>query len=123
MGDAELLAMLATETERRAADVIDGIRDLTAPAEPDSEKVEEVRVEIHGLKGAASVVGATRLAELAQEIEVTLVQRTAPGTIPPELGSVLIDATEALRDGAHAASRDEPEPASVGAAFAALADA
>jgi len=112
--------MLATETARRAPDIIEGITRL-ASGESDSAGVEEIRVEIHGLKGAASVVGATRLAELAQAIEVTLVERTAPGTLPPETASALIEATEALRDGARATSRGEPEPASVAASLAALA--
>ena len=123
MGDDELLAMLATETERRAPGVIEAIKTLAASAEPDSEKVEEIRVEIHGLKGAASVVGASRLAELAQEIEVALVRRTTPGTLTPELASALIDATIALRDGARAAAQGEPEPASVAVGLATLADA
>jgi HPt (histidine-containing phosphotransfer) domain-containing protein len=123
MGDVELLSMLATESDRRAPAVIEAINDLAGSAEPDAKTIEEVRVEIHGLKGAASVVGATRLAELAQGIEIALVQRTDPGTISPELASAVIDATTAFRDGARAASRGEPEPASVAAGIAALADA
>jgi len=122
MGDDELLAMLATETDRRASDIIEAITRLVDSGDPDSAGVEAIRVEIHGLKGAASVVGATRLAELAREIESALVQRTAPGTIPPDLASRVIDAAAALRDGARAASRGEPEPASIAAAIDALAN-
>ena len=123
MGDTELLEMLASETERRAPAVIEGVKDLAASGAHDPDRIEEIRVEIHGLKGAALVVGQPRLAELAREIEVALVQRTAPGSIPPDLAAALIDATVALRDGARAASRGEPEPPSVAAGIAALSDA
>ena len=123
MGDDELLAMLATESERRAPAVIAAIQDLAGAAEPNADRIEELRVEIHGLKGAASVVGATRLAELAREIEVALVQRTAPGTLPPELASTVAAATTAFRDGARAAAQGDPEPPSVETGIAALAEA
>ena len=113
MADADLLEMLASETDRRAPAVIDGVKRLADSGEAHSSKVEELRVVIHGIKGAALVVGQTRLAELAREIEVALVQRTAPGTIPADLADKVMDATAAIRDGALAASRGEPEPASI----------
>ena len=122
MGDADLLQMLATETDRRAPSVIDGVKQLAESGESDSTKVEELRVEIHGLKGAALVVGQTRLADLAREVEVALVQRTAPGTIPAELGERVAAATAAFREGSLAASKGEPEPPSVEAGLAALAE-
>ena len=123
MGDADLLDMLATETERRAPVVIDGVREMAASGEADSDRVESLRVEVHGLKGAAMVVGQTRLADLARELEQALADRTEAGTIPTDLAEALIDATAAFREGATAASHGDPEPPSVQAGLAALAGA
>lgn len=120
MAENELLEMLASETDRRAPAMIEQIDDLAAAAEPDSAKVEEVRVEAHGLKGAALVVGEKRLAELGAKLEVALVQRHAPGTIDAALAETLKRGVEALRDGARAAAAGEGEPAAVGEALAAL---
>jgi HPt (histidine-containing phosphotransfer) domain-containing protein len=114
--------MLASETERRAPAVIEGVKGLAASGENDPERIEELRVEIHGLKGAALVVGQPRIAELAREIEVALVQRIGPGTIPSDLADQVADATGALNEGAAAAARGEPEPPSVAAGLAALAE-
>jgi len=113
--------MLATETERRVPAVIDGVREMAASGEADSDRVESLRVEVHGLKGAALVVGQIRLADLAREVEAALVQRTAPGTIPAELADKVATATAAMREGALAASRGEPEPASVEAGLGSFA--
>ena len=57
MGDPELLSMLATEAERRTPTIITGLEELAASGEKDSARIEELRVEAHGLKGAALVVG------------------------------------------------------------------
>src|SRR5262245_15333534 len=102
MGQTELLDMLASETERRSVVIIDGLENLAASGEADASKVEEMRVEAHGLKGAALVVGQSRLAELALRIEAILTTRIAPGTVDRELAEKLIPATSALRDGARA---------------------
>jgi len=122
MGDTELLEMLATETERRAPAVIEGVKGLAESGERDPDRIEELRVEIHGLKGAALVVGQSRLAELAREIEVALVQRIAPGTIPADLATDVADAAAALNEGAAAAAREESEPPAVASSLAALAE-
>ncbi len=65
--------------------MLEGIERLAAATEPDSDEVERLRVDAHGLKGAAMVVGQQRLAELSEQLEIALVQRTAPGTIDAEL--------------------------------------
>ena len=69
MGDDELLKMLAAEAERRSPTIIDGIEALASSGEKDSTRIEELRVEVHGLKGAALVVGQERLADLAKGME------------------------------------------------------
>ena len=117
----DLLQMLATETERRAPGMLEGIDALAKADGPDPEAVEAVRVEAHGLKGAALVVGQPRLAELGERLEIALVQRQGPGTIDADLGATLTKGIEALREGARAVAADEPEPPAVGEAIDALA--
>ncbi len=116
----DLLAMLSTETERRVPQMIEGVNALVASGESDGDRVEEIRVEAHGLKGAALVVGQARLAELGEKMEIALVQRQAPGTIEQPLGGALIAGAEALLEGARAAAAGDAEPASVGAALEGL---
>ena len=120
MGESELLEMLASEADRRTPTILEGVKRLTEPAEPDAKGIEAVRVEAHGLKGAAMVVGQNRLSELARQIEIALVQRTAPGVIDPELADTLAGAAEAFRQGVQAAANGEPEPATVGESLVAL---
>ena len=117
----DLLQMLATETDRRAPGMLDGIAALAKAGEPDPAAVEAVRVEAHGLKGAAMVVGQARLAELGEKLEIALVQRQGPGTIDPELAATLTAGVEALREGARAVAAGEDEPPAVGDAIQSLA--
>jgi HPt (histidine-containing phosphotransfer) domain-containing protein len=117
----DLLAMLAAETDRRAPTIIKGLGELGKSGKQDPDRIEELRVEAHGLKGAAMVVGEKRLAKLGEQVEIALVQRIAPGTIDPELAGKISAAIEALRDGARAAAEGAEEPASVGDCIAALA--
>lgn len=117
----DLLQMLATETDRRAPGMLDGIAALAKAEEPDPQAVEAVRVEAHGLKGAALVVGQKRLAELGERLEIALVQRQGPGSIDAELAASLSAGVEALRDGARAVAAGDPEPPALGAAIEALA--
>ena len=122
MGERELLEMLLSEADRRTPAIVDGVKRRTEPAEPSSEEIEQIRVDAHGLKGAAMVVGQTRLSELAKTIEIALVQRIAPGMIDPDLSERLVQATDALREGVRAAAEGKPEPPSVGDALASLSD-
>lgn len=121
MGESDLLEMLAVETHRRMPAIIDGITEVSGGSEPNPTAIEEIRVEVHGLKGAAGVVGQTRLAELALAMEVVLVQRIASGLIDETKATALIDGANALHDGAKAAAVGNPEPESVAASIAALA--
>ena len=101
--------------------MLDGIAALAGAEEPDPAGVEAVRVEAHGLKGAAMVVGQPSLAELGEKLEIALVQRQGSGTIDTELAASLTAGVKALREGARAVAAGEDEPPSVGDAIEALA--
>jgi len=118
----DLLQMLATETDRRAPAMVEGIAALANADEADPEAVEAIRIEAHGLKGAAMVVGQPRLAELGEKLEIALVRRQDPGTIDGPLAAVLTAGVEALRQGARAVATGDEEPPSLAEALDALAD-
>jgi chemotaxis protein histidine kinase CheA len=120
MGEKEILEMLATEADRRVPTIIKGLRELGETGEQDPKRIEELRVDAHGLKGAAMVVGQARLAELGERVEIALVQRIGPGTVQPSLAARMVAAISAFRDGANAAAADKPEPPSVEAALSEL---
>ncbi len=122
MGDAELLRMLATEADRRAPTIIDGVEALAGSGEKDSARIEELRVEAHGLKGAALVVGQTRLADLARKIEQFLSESVDSGRIEPGPAATIVAATSAFTEGAEAAAEGVGEPSSVGDSLEALGD-
>ena len=113
MGDAELLSMLATEAERRGPTIITGVEDLAASGDQDQARIEALRVEAHGLKGAALVVGQDRLADLARLIEQFLVGCIDSGRINPTSAAAVVTATSAFTEGAQAAAEGVREPSSV----------
>ena len=115
--------MLAEETDRRTTVIADGIEELSGSGEAESEKVEAMRMEAHGLKGAALVVGQSRLAELALRMEVHLTAQIAPGTVDSELAGKLIAAAgEDLHLTASAATSHLPPPADLAGHAQRLAD-
>jgi chemotaxis protein histidine kinase CheA len=120
VGDTELLQMLATEADRRVPVINEGLESLADAPDPDPARVERLRVEAHGLKGAALVIGQSRLAELADRSEKALAERIEPGTVNSTLAKRLASALEAFHDGAQAAAKGDPEPASVTEALGAL---
>jgi chemotaxis protein histidine kinase CheA len=122
MPQADLLEMLAAETNRRAVAIIGGVEELAHSGASDPAKVEALRGEAHGLKGAASVVGQSRLAELAERIEVIFTERRDEGTIDIESAARLVAATSALHEGAEAAAERTTEPPAVGEALLSLSD-
>ena len=122
MADPELLNMLAAEAERRSPAIIDGVEELAASGAKDPERIEALRVEAHGLKGAALVVGQDRLADLAREIEQFLAGCVDTGRIKPGAAAALIAGASAFNEGAQAAAEGVSEPSSVGESLAALAD-
>jgi chemotaxis protein histidine kinase CheA len=113
MADPELLTMLAAEAERRCPTIIAGVEELAASGEKDSRRVEELRVEAHGLKGAALVVGQERLAELAKLIEEFLAGCVDSGQINTSSAAAVVSAASAFTEGAQAAAEGVGEPSSV----------
>ena len=114
--------MLASEANRRSPEIIAGIEALAASGEKDPDRIEELRVEAHGLKGAALVVGQDRLADLAKRIEIFLNECAKSGRIKPGSAATVIAATSAFNEGAQAAAEGVTEPPSVGDCLAALDD-
>jgi chemotaxis protein histidine kinase CheA len=120
VGDPELLNMLAAEAERRGQAIISGLEELAAGGKKDSARVEELRVDAHGLKGAALVVGESRLADLARLIEAFLSEHVESGRVKPGIVAPVIAGVSALTEGAHAAAEGVSEPSSVGESLQAL---
>ena len=114
--------MLATEAERRTPGIIAGVEELASSGEKDSKRIEQLRVEAHGLKGAALVVGQNRLADLARELEIFLVACAETGEIQPGSAAMLVAAASAFNEGAQAAAEGVGEPSSVGDSLEALKD-
>jgi chemotaxis protein histidine kinase CheA len=122
MGDDELLGMLAAEAGRRTPTIIEGLEALAASDDKDSARIEELRVEAHGLKGAALVVGQDRLADLAKQMEQFLAGCVDTGRLGPGAAAALVAGASAFNEGAQAAAEGVSEPSSVGESLAALAD-
>jgi chemotaxis protein histidine kinase CheA len=114
--------MLAAEAERRTPVIITGIEALAASGEKDSARIEELRVEAHGLKGAALVVGQDRLADLARKIEQYLADSVDSGQIGPAAAATVVAAASAFTEGAQAAAEDVAEPSSVSESLGAFGD-
>ena len=112
--------MLATETDRRSGTIVKGVQKLAKSGKSDPAKVEELRVEAHGLKGAAMVVGQERLAQLALGMEEALASRAESGQIDPALADSIVGAINALHDGTKAAAEGAAEPPSVEQSIKAL---
>jgi chemotaxis protein histidine kinase CheA len=112
--------MLAAEADRRCPTIIAGLETLAASGKKDSERIEQLRVEAHGLKGAALVVGQERLADLARGIEEFLADRVESGRIKPGAAATVIAAASALNEGAQAVAEGVGEPNSVRDSLAAL---
>jgi chemotaxis protein histidine kinase CheA len=113
MAETDLLDMLASETDRRADTIIEGVEKLAASGESDSARVEELRIEAHGLKGAAMVVGQSRLGELAEQLERFFADRTDAGRIDPKEAAIAVAAVSSLDEAAKAVAEGGPEPPSV----------
>jgi chemotaxis protein histidine kinase CheA len=120
MSDPQLLTMLASEAERRSPTIIAGVEDLAASEKKDPARIEELRIEAHGLKGAALVVGQERLAELAKLIEQFLAGCVDSGRINLASAAAVVTATSAFTEGAQAAAEGVGEPSSVSDSLHAL---
>jgi chemotaxis protein histidine kinase CheA len=113
MADTDLLDMLASETDRRAGTIIEGVEKLAGSGESDPARIEELRVEAHGLKGAAMVVGQSRLGELAEQLERFFSDRIDSGRIEPREAATAVAAVSSLDEAAKAVAEGGPEPPSV----------
>jgi chemotaxis protein histidine kinase CheA len=113
MADTDLLDMLASETDRRSGTIIEGLEALAGSGESDPARVEQLRVEAHGLKGAAMMVGQSRLGELAEELERFFADRAESGRIDPKEAAAAVAAVSSLDEAAKAAAEGSPEPPSV----------
>lgn len=114
--------MLAAEAERRTPAIITGVEELAASGEKDSARIEELRGEAHGLKGAALVVGQNRLADLARKIEQYLAGRGDSGQISTGEAATVVAAASAFTEGAQAAAENVAEPSSVSESLGAFGD-
>jgi HPt (histidine-containing phosphotransfer) domain-containing protein len=114
--------MLAAEADRRTPTIISGLEELAASGDKDSARIEELRIEAHGLKGAALVVGQSRLADLARQLEQFLAGCVETGQIQPGAAGTLVAAASAFLEGAEAAAEGVGEPSSVGESLQALKD-
>ena len=114
--------MLAAEADRRGPTIISGIEELATSGEKDPERFEQLRVEAHGLKGAALVVGQERLADLARAIEQFLADAVDSGSIKPGSAATIVAAASAFNEGAHAAAEGVGEPSSVEDSLEALSE-
>ena len=74
-------------------------RSSRRPARRTPARIEELRVEAHGLKGAALVVGQNRLADLAREIEQFLAGCVETGRIQPGAAAPLVAACQRFQRG------------------------
>ena len=88
------------------------LKELAKGSGPDPDVVEELRVEVHGLKGAALVTGEQRFGRLAERAEQLLAANAVGGALAPELAAPLTE-VDAFQAGADAAAAGEPEPPSV----------
>jgi chemotaxis protein histidine kinase CheA len=121
MGETDLLDMLASETDRRAGTIIEGVEELAGSGKSDSALVEELRVEAHGLKGAAMVVGQSRLGKLAEELERFFAERADSGRIGLKEAATAVAAVSSLDEAAKAVAEGGPEPPSVAESLSRLA--
>jgi chemotaxis protein histidine kinase CheA len=121
VADSELLNMLAAEAQRRSPEIIAGVEELVASGDKDPDRIEELRVEAHGLKGAALVVEQNRLADLAKRMETFLAGAVESGRIAPSDAAKLIAAASAFSEGAQAAAEGVAEPSSIGESLRVLA--
>jgi HPt (histidine-containing phosphotransfer) domain-containing protein len=111
----ELLVTLADEGRRREGRLADGAQRAIDAEPGDAARaiLEEIRAEAHALKGAAAVVGQTRLFELARALEDLLIEAIAAGSLSQRRAVAVADAAHAFVEGADASADGASEPESV----------
>jgi HPt (histidine-containing phosphotransfer) domain-containing protein len=111
----ELLVSLADEGRRREGRLAEGAQRAIDAESGDAVRatLEEIRAEAHALKGAAAVVGQTRLFELARALEDLLVEAIAAGSLSQRRAEAIANAAHAFVEGADASADGAGEPESV----------
>src|SRR5713226_3744404 len=117
----ELLVTLVDEGRRRYGRLSDGARLASEGGPGALEELEELRTEAHALKGAAAVLGQTRLFELGRAIEAELVAAIEDGALSRERAEAINRGARAYVEGAEAVAKGAAEPASVNASIEDLA--
>jgi chemotaxis protein histidine kinase CheA len=111
----ELLVSLVDEGRRREGRLADGARRSIDAESGDEVRaaLEEIRAEAHALKGAAAVVGQTRLFELARALEDLILDAIAAGSLSQRRAEAIANAAHAFVEGAAASADGVGEPESV----------
>jgi HPt (histidine-containing phosphotransfer) domain-containing protein len=111
----ELLVSLVDEGRRREGRLADGAQRAIDAGSGDDVRaaLEEIRAEAHALKGAAAVVGQTRLFELARALEDLILDAIAAGSLSQRRAAAIADAAHAFVEGAVASADGASEPESV----------
>jgi chemotaxis protein histidine kinase CheA len=111
----ELLVSLVDEGRRREGRLADGAQRAIAAESGDDVRaaLEEIRAEAHALKGAAAVVGQTRLFELARALEDLILDAIAAGSLSQRRAASIAAAAHAFVEGAVASADGASEPESV----------
>ncbi len=117
----ELLVTLADEGKRRESRLADGALRASEGGPGVLEALEELRTEAHALKGAAAVVGQSRLFELGRALEDRLVAAIEDGSLERGQAEAIARAARAYVEGAEAAAEGTAEPPSVLASIEDLA--
>ena len=117
----DLLITLVDEGRRREGRLASGAIQASEGGPSARETLEELRTEAHALKGAAAVLGQTRLFELGRALEDKLAAAVDDGRIDPGKAETIGRAARAYVEGAEAAVNGTAEPPSVLASIEDLA--
>jgi chemotaxis protein histidine kinase CheA len=120
--EQRLRELFADETARRIAVVVEGCEAVAEDGVHAPELIDSMRREAHAIKGAAAVIGQSRLAELAGRIEDLLAARHDSGLLEPELAARIATAARTLDDAAAALQRAEGYEPQVSRALESLGD-
>jgi HPt (histidine-containing phosphotransfer) domain-containing protein len=116
----DLLVTLVDEGRRREGRLGSGARQASEGGPDARATLEELRTEAHALKGAAAVLGQTRLFELGRALEDELAAAAEEGSIAKGKAEAIGRGAQAYVEGAEAAANGAAEPPSVMASIEAL---
>jgi HPt (histidine-containing phosphotransfer) domain-containing protein len=119
----DLLETLVDESRRREGRLADGAKRASEDGPRARDMLEELRTEAHALKGAAAVLGQTRLFELGRALEDELATAAEDGKLGPRKADAIGRGARAYVEGAEAAAKGGTVPPSVMASIEDLAAA